>query len=134
MKDLKCKIIENGEELKDILNDGNFALEIGKNYVNIIKLAKCNIEGKETKLYFCLLLEITDDKNVNFYMQEVFIKDRFFDKKNNFFLIEEMSKQERFKSIMEIFDFYKLKVNAYEKDIINSFLINFCYDVSKAYY
>lgn len=96
-------------------------------FVRIIRLAKCNVEGKEVNLEFSLNIFINNNnKSLSCRNQRISNSKTVFDKNNKYFLINE---QNKLKSIIEVLNFYGLDVNAYEKDIINDFLVNYCYDI-----
>lgn len=136
MKELNCTILENQEEINKVLDDRNFVLEMSNDFARIIRLAKCNVEDKEVYLEFSLNIVIYDNnKSVYCKFQKISTSKTIFNKDNKYFLINGMCKQNKLKSIIEVFNFYGLDINAFEKDVINDFLVNFCYNVlNKVYY
>lgn len=127
MKELNCTILESQEEINKALYDRNFVIEMSINFVRIIRLAKCNVEDKEAHLEFSLNIFINNNnKSLSCRNQRISNSKTVFDKNNKYFLINE---QNKLKSIIEVLNFYGLDVNAYEKDIINDFLVNYCYDI-----
>lgn len=127
MKELNCTILESQEGINKALYDRNFVIEMSIDFVRIIRLAKCNVEGKEVNLEFSLNIFINNNnKSLSCRNQRISNSKTVFDKNNKYFLINE---QNKLKSIIEVLNFYGLDVNAYEKDIINDFLVNYCYDI-----
>lgn len=127
MKELNCTILESQEEINKALYDRNFVIEMSICFVRIIRLAKCNVEDKEVHLEFSLNVFINNNnKSLSCRNQRISNSKTVFDKNNKYFLINE---QNKLKSIIEVLNFYGLDVNAYEKDIINDFLVNYCYDI-----
>ena len=127
MKELNCTILESQEEINKALYDRNFVIEMSIDFVRIIRLAKCNVEDKEVHLEFSLNIFINNNnKSLSCRNQRISNSKTVFDKNNKYFLINE---QNKLKSIIEVLNFYGLDVNAYEKDIINDFLVNYCYDI-----
>lgn len=127
MKELNCTILESQEEINKALYDRNFIIEMSIDFVRIIRLAKCNVEDKEVHLEFSLNFFINNNnKSLSCRNQRISNSKTVFDKNNKYFLINE---QNKLKSIIEVLNFYGLDVNVYEKDIINDFLVNYCYDI-----
>lgn len=127
MKELNCTILESQEEINKVLYDRNFVLEMSNDFARIIRLAKCNVEDKEAHLEFSLNIFINNNnKSLSCRNQRISNSKTVFDKNNKYFLINE---QNKLKSIIEVLNFYDLDANVYEKDIINDFLVNYCYDI-----
>lgn len=124
MKELNCTILESQEEINKALYDRNFVIEMSIDFVRIIRLAKCNVEDKEVHLEFSLNLFI-NNKSLSHRNQRISTSRTVFDKNNKYFFINEQKEQ----SIIEVLNFYGIDVNAYDKDIINDFLVNYCYDI-----
>lgn len=126
MKELNCTILESQEEINKALYDRNFVIEMSIDFVRIIRLAKCNVEDKEVHLEFSLNLFINNNnKSLSHRNQRISTSITVFDKNNKYFFINEQKEQ----SIIEVLNFYGIDVNAYDKDIINDFLVNYCYDI-----
>lgn len=128
MKELNCKILESQEEIDKALYNRNFVLEMfSVDVVSIIRLAKCNIEDKEVYLEFSLNIFINNNnKSLSNRSQRISNSKTVFNKNNKYFLINEGNK---LKSIIEVLNFYGIDVNAYDKDVIEDFLVNYCYDI-----
>lgn len=124
MKELNCTILESQEEINKALYDSNFVIEMSIDFVRIIRLAKCNVEDIEVHLEFSLNLFI-NNKSLSHRNQRISTSRTVFDKNNKYFFINEQKEQ----SIIEVLNFYGIDVNAYDKDIINDFLVNYCYDI-----
>ena len=126
MKELNCTILESQEEIDKALYNRNFVLEMSIDFVRIIRLAKCNVEDKEVHLEFSLNLFINNNnKSLSHRNQRISTSRTVFDKNNKYFFINEQKEQ----SIIEVLNFYGIDVNAYDKDVIEDFLVNYCYDI-----
>lgn len=127
IKELNCTILESQEEINKALYDRNFVIEMSIDFVRIIRLAKCNVEDKEVNLEFSLNIFINNNnKSLSHRSQRISNSKTVFNKNNKYFLI---SDENKLKSIIDVLNFYGIDVNAYDKDVIEYFLVNYCYDV-----